>query len=60
MVAVLCGCRGDIDFLAAYKSFNFSLTFGTIIEDLLSLESELSPLLSGKIALCVSNIETIE
>ena len=34
--------------------------FGTIIEDLLSLGSELHSSLSGKIALCVSNIDTIE
>ena len=60
LVAVFCGCRGDIDFLAAHQSFLFSLTFGTIIEDLLSLGSELRPFLSGKIALCVSNIYTIE
>ena len=38
----------------------FSLTFGTIIEDLLSLGFELCPFLSGKIALCVSNIDTIK
>ena len=60
MVAVLCGCRGDLAFLAAHQRFLFSLTFGTIIENILSLGSELCQPLSGKIALCVSNIDTIE
>ena len=60
MVSVLCGCIGDLDFLAARKSFLFSLMFVIIIEDFLSLGSELRPFLSGKIALCVSNIDTVE
>ena len=60
MVAVLCGCRGYLAFLAARQSFLFSLTLGTIIEDILSLGSELRPFLSDKIALCVSNIDTVE
>ena len=60
LVDVLCGCRGYLAFLEARQSFLFSLTFGTIIEDLLSLGSKLRPFLSGKIALCVSNIDTIE
>ena len=48
MVAVLCGCRGDIDFLAARQSFLFRLKFGTIVEDLLYFGSELRPFLGGK------------
>ena len=60
LVSVLCGCRGDLAFLAAHQRFLFSLTLATIIEDLLSLGSELRPFLSGKISLCVSNIDTIE
>ena len=60
MVAVLYGCRRDIDFLAAHQSFLFRLTFGTIVEDLLSLGSNLRTFLSRKIALCVINIYIIE
>ena len=60
LVPVLCGCRGDLALLVARQSFLFSLMFGTILEDLLSLGSELHSSLSGKIPLCVSNIDTIE
>ena len=56
----MCGCSGDLAFIAAHQSYLFILTFGTIIEDILSLGSELRPLLGGKIALCLSNIDTIE
>ena len=60
LVAVLCGCRGDLAFLADHQIFLFILTFGAILEDLLPLGSKLRPFLIREIALCVSNIYTIE
>ena len=60
MVAVLCGCRGDLAFIVTRQSFLFSLTFRKIIEDFPSLGSDLRPFFSGEIALCVSYINTIE